>query len=211
MEFDANKEKCAMRTNEATTDDKFWTELARAGEEGDMKRFNELLDSVGKIKISTVNEYDDDLWTPLMHAVEDGDRKRFEELIADGADVNIGNLEAETYPITLAAEYGREEMFFRLIELGASMDVDQYCCPCCDMWYGFNPADLFVLAMEAGSVKIARYLSFMGVCPWSSTRSLCNCGDTVREAAKTSGNGDFLRRVFTTKELAQAEPRSADD
>lgn len=205
MEFDANKEKYAMRTNEATTDDKFWTELARAGEEGDMKRFNELLDSVCKIKISTVNEYDDDLWTPLMHAVEDGDRKRFEELIADGADVNIGNLEAETYPITLAAEYGREEMFFRLIELGASMDVDQYCCPCCDMWYGFNPADLFVLAMGAGSVKIARYLSFMGVRPWSSTRSLRNCGDTVREVAKASGNVDFIGRVFAAKELAQAE------
>lgn len=206
MEFDANKEKYAMRTNEATTDDKFWTELARAGEEGDMKRFNELLDSVCKIKISTVNEYDDDLWTPLMHAVEDGDRKRFEELIADGADVNIGNLEAETYPITLAAEYGRDEMFFRLVELGASMDVDQYCCPCCNMWYGFNLADLFVYAMRAGSVKIARYLCLMGVRPWSSTRSLRNCGDTVREVAKASGNVDFIGRVFTAKELAQAEP-----
>ena len=195
-----------MRTNKATTDDKFWTELARAGEAGDMKWFNELLDSIGKIQISTVNDFDAGFWTPLMHAVEGGDQKCFEELIADGADVNMGDLESETYPITLAAEYGREEMFFRLIELGASMDVDQYCCPCCDMRYGFNPADLFVLAMEAGSVKIARYLSFMGVRPWSSTRSLRNCGDTVREVAKASGNVDFIGRVFTAKELAQAEP-----
>ena len=177
--------------------DKFWTELSRAGEVGDGKRFNELLDSVGKVQISMINEYDDDFWTPLMHAVEDGDMKRFEELIADGADVNIGNLEAETYPITLAAEYGRDEMFFRLIELGASMDVNQYCCPCCDMWYGFNPADLFVYAMMAGSVKIARFLRSKGVRPWS-TRYY---GETVLQSAKASGREDFLKSVFTESEL----------
>lgn len=191
-----------MKANEVTAGDKFWTELSRAGEEGDMKRFNELLDSIGKITVSTVNEYDDDFWTPLMHAVKDGDPRCFEELIADGADVNMGDLETETYPITLAAEYGREEMFFRLIELGASMDVDQYCCPCCDMWYGFNPADLFVLAMESGSVKIARYLRFMGVRPWS-TRYY---GETIRQSAKVSGKEDFLKSVFTESELAQQGP-----
>ncbi|MCR5840098.1 MAG: ankyrin repeat domain-containing protein [Kiritimatiellae bacterium] len=195
-----------MKSNDTTADDKFWTELSRAGEVGDRKRFNELLDSVGKVQISMVNEYDDDFWTPLMHAVEDGDMKRFEELIADGADVNIGNLEAETYPITLAAEYGHDEMFFRLIELGARMDVNQYCCPCCDMWYGFNPADLFVYAMEAGSVRIARYLYFMGVRPWSETRSLWACDRTVIEAAAVSGKMGFIKAIFAESELARQKP-----
>ena len=207
---DSNEEKRAMKSNDTTADDKFWTELSRAGEVGDGKRFNELLDSVGKVQISMVNEYDDDFWTPLMHAVEDGDMKRFEELIADGADVNIGNLETETYPITLAAEYGRDEIFFRLIELGASMDVDQYCCPCCDMWYGFNPADLFVLAMEAGSVKIARYLHFMGVRPWSKMRSLGSCGRTVMEVAAASGKMGFIKAIFTERELAQKGKREVN-
>ena len=195
-----------MKVNETTADDKFWMALSRAGEEGDMKRFNELLDSIGKITVSTVNEYDDDFWTPLMHAVKEGDPRCFEELIAEGADVNMGDRETETYPITLAAEYGREELFFRLIELGASMDVDHYCCPCCDMWYGFNPADLFVLAMEAGSMKIARYLRFMGVRPWSKMRSLGSCDSTVMEAAAASGKMEFVKAIFTESELAQQEP-----
>ena len=150
-----------------------------------------------------INDYDDDFWTPLMHAVEDGDMKRFEELLAEGAHVNMGNVEGETYPITLAAEYGRDEMFFRLVELGANMDVDEYCCPCCNMWYGFSPADLFVYAMESGSMRIARYLCSKGVRPWSHTRSMCSGGATVREVAKAHKKEDFLKSVFTEKELVQ--------
>ena len=156
-----------------------------------------------------INDYDDDFMTPLMHAVEDGDMKRFEELLAEGAHVNMGNVEGETYPITLAAEYGRDEMFFRLVELGANIDIDQYCCPCCNMWYGFNPADLFVYAMEAGSLGIARYLRSKGVRPWSHTRSMYSDGAAVREVAKAHKKEDFLRSVFTESELAQQAP-SAD-
>jgi len=156
-----------------------------------------------------INDYDDDFWTPLMHAVEDGDMKRFEELLAEGAHVNMGNLEAETYPITLAAEYGRDEMFFRLVELGAEIDIDQYCCPCCNMWFGFNPADLFVYAMEAESLGIARCLRSKGVRPWSHTRSLRSDGATVLEVAKVHNKEDFLKSVFTESELAQQAP-SAD-
>ena len=148
-----------------------------------------------------VNEFDDDFWTPLMHAVEDGDMERFESLVAGGANINLGNMEEETYPITLAAENGREEMFFSLVELGANLDVECYCCPTCDMWYCFNKADLFCAAIESGSVRIARYLRFMGVRPWSRTRSMRINGKTVFGFAKELGREDFLKSVFSVSEL----------
>ncbi len=149
-----------------------------------------------------INEFDDAFWTPLMHAVEDGDMVRFENLVAAGADVNLGNREAEEWPIVIAAENGREEMFFRLVELGAKLEVDEYCCPTCDMWYGFKKADLFCAATESGSARIARYLRFMGVRPWSKTRSMAYGGQTVREFAKLHNKGAFLATVFSDSELA---------
>lgn len=149
-----------------------------------------------------INEFDDDFWTPLMCAVEDGDMKRFENLVAAGADVNLGNREAEEWPIVIAAENGREEMFFRLVELGAKLDVDEYCCPACDMWYGFKQADLFCGAIESGSTRIARYLRFMGIRPWSRTRSMACGGQIVREFAKSCNKEEFLATVFSNSELA---------
>lgn len=148
------------------------------------------------------NEYDSEFWTPLMHAVEDGDSERFEALIAAGADVNMGDMEAEQYPVTIAVENGREELFFRLVEHGAKLDVWEYCCPCCDMWYGFNLADLFVYAMESDSLRIARYLRFLGVRPWSRSKSMDHGSRTVRESGKNRGKDDFLRAVFTPAELS---------
>ena len=149
-----------------------------------------------------INEFDDAFWTPLMHAVEDGDMERFENLVAAGADVNLGNREAEEWPIVIAAENGREEMFFRLVELGAKLEVDEYCCPTCDMWYGFKKADLFCAATESGSTRIARYLCFMGVRPWSKTRSMVYGGQTVREFAKLHNKEASLATVFSNSELA---------
>ena len=149
-----------------------------------------------------INEFDDNFWTPLMHAVEDGDKERFESLVVAGADVNLGNREAEEWPIVIAAENGREEMFFRLVELGAKLDVDEYCCPTCDMWYGFKQADLFCGAIESGSTRIARYLRFMGVRPWSKTRSMAYAGQTVCEFAKLHNKEEFLATVFSDFELA---------
>ncbi len=151
---------------------------------------------------TAINEFDDDFWTPLMHAVEDGDMERFENLVAAGANVNLGGREAEEWPIVIAAENGREEMFFRLVELGAKLDVDEYCCPTCDMWYGFKQADLFCGAIESGSTRIARYLRFMGVRPWFRTRSMACGGQTVREFAKLRNKEEFLATVFSDSELA---------
>lgn len=148
------------------------------------------------------NDFDDDFWTPLMHAVEDGDMERFENLVAEGADVHLGNMEAEEWPIVIAAKNGREEMFFRLVELGAKLDVDEYCCPTCDMWYGFKQADLLCGAIESESTRIARYLRFMGVRPWSRTRSMVYGGQTVREFAKLHNKEAFLATVFSNSELA---------
>ena len=152
---------------------------------------------------TTINDFGDEFWTPLMHAVEDGDMERFENLVAAGANVNLGNLEEETFPITIAAENGREEIFFRLVELGAKLDVDEYCCPTCDMWYGFNLADLFDAAVESGSVRIARYLHVMGVRPWSKARSMDRSGQSVRELAKKRNKENFLLSVFSPSELEQ--------
>ena len=151
---------------------------------------------------TTINDFDDEFWTPLIHAVEDGDMERFENLVAAGANVNLGNLEEEKFPITIAAENGREEIFFRLVELGAKLDVDEYCCPTCNMWYGFKQADLFCGAIESGSTRIARYLRFMGVRPWSRTRSMACGRQTVREFAKLRNKEEFLATVFSGSELA---------
>lgn len=148
-----------------------------------------------------INEFDEDFWTPLMHAVEDGDMERFEILVVAGADVNLGNCESEEWPIVIAAENGREEMFFRLVELGAKLDVDEYCCPACDMWHGFKQADLFCGAIESGSTRIARYLRFMGVRPWSRTRSMAYGGQNVREFSKVRNREEFLATVFSDFEL----------
>lgn len=155
---------------------------------------------------TTINDFDDEFWTPLMHAVEDGDMERFENLVAAGANVNLGNLEEEEWPIVIAAENGREEMFFRLVELGAKLDVDEYCCPTCDMWYGFNLADLFDAAVESGSVRIARYLHVMGVRPWSKARSMARSGQSVRELAKKRSKENFLLSVFSPVEFEQMGP-----
>ena len=180
-------------------DAEFWDPVIKAAEGGDLKRFGRLLDDADKIPVKKdINEYDDEFWTPLMHAVEDGDMVRFEAFVSAGADVNKGDMESETYPITLAAEHGREEMFFRLVELGAKLNVDEYCCPTCDMWYGFRPADLFVYAASSGNVRIARYLRFMGVRPWSTTRSMHNAGRRVRELVPA----EFMEKVFSKRELA---------
>ena len=177
-------------------DAEFWDPVIKAAEGGDLKRFGRLLDDADKIPVKKdVNEYDEHFWTPLMHAVEDGDMVRFEKLIEAGANVNVGDLESETYPITLAAELGREEMFFRLVELGAKLDVDEYCCPTCDMWYGFNLADLFVLAAQAGSVKIARFLWDMGVRPESNCRSMCTGGQKVQEILAGKNGEAILREM----------------
>ena len=152
-----------------------------------------------------INDFDSDFWTPLMHAVEDGDKERFESLIAAGADVNLANMEAEQYPITIAADSGREYMFFRLVELGAKLEVEEYCCPVCDMWYGFNQADLFDGAMFSGSIRIAKYLRSCGVRPWSKTRSLGGGGWTIRQLAEWRHSEKFLASVFTQLELSSRQ------
>ena len=153
--------------------------------------------------MKTINpdEYDSHMWTPLMHVVEDGDMERFEALVAAGAGVNVGYLEGECYPITIAAEYGQDELFFRLVELGADLTADIYCCPTCDMWYGFNKADLFAYAMESGSIRIARFLRFLGVRPWSRMRSMNRGGQTLLELATDEKARAFLAAVFTPAEL----------
>ena len=191
-----------MNGNDDKRDGRFWSELAMAGEAGDAKNFSKLLEYGDGIHLKTVDDYDDEFWTPLMHAVEDGDMSRFEQLLNEGADVNKGNIEAEIYPITIAAEHGREEMFFRLIEQGAKIDVDQYCCPTCDMWYGFNPADLFVYAANTGSVRLCRYLRLMGVRPWSALRSMFFGDCTVGEMLGKPEQKALMKEVFTEKELS---------
>ena len=104
-------------------------------------------------------------------------------------------------PLMHAVGDGDMERFESLVELGANLDVERYCCPMCDMWYCFNKADLFCAAIESGSVRIARYLRFMGVRPWSRTKSMRINGKTVREFAKELGRKDFLKSVFSVSEL----------
>ena len=157
-----------------------------------------------------VNDFDSDFWTPLMHAVEDGDKERFESLIAAGADVNLGNVEGEQYPITIAAETGREDLFFRLVELGAKLEVEAYCCPACNMWYGFNQADLFDSAMFSGSIRIATYLRSCGVHPWSKTRSMGSGEWTIRQLAEWRHSEAFLASIFTPLELSSRQDESDD-
>jgi hypothetical protein len=141
-----------------------------------------------------VNDFDSDFWTPLMHAVEDGDKERFESLIAAGADVNLGNVEGEQYPITIAAE----------------LEVEAYCCPVCNMWYGFNQADLFDSAMFSGSIRIATYLRSCGVRPWSKTRSMGSGEWTIRQLAEWRHSEAFLASIFTPLELSSRQDESDD-
>ncbi len=198
----ARKGEIGMSDGDKEYDADFWEPLIQAADAGDLKLFGRLLDDVGRIKIKEdVDKFDEHGWTPLMHAVEDGDAERFEKLIAAGANINVGDLESETYPITLAAEHGREEMFFRLVELDAKLDVDRYCCPTCGMWYGFRPADLFVYAAGAGSLRIAHYLRLMGVRPWSATRSWGHGKLTIRELLSTPEEKVFMAKVFSGEEL----------
>jgi len=168
-------------------------------------------DVMGTNADSDPNAVDGGLWTPLMHAIEDGDTERFERLLAAGADVNYMGTEAECSPIRTAAECGREDMFLRLVELGAVLEREEYCCPVCGMWHGFNKATLFEAAMGNGCKRICRYLHLMGTKaddkPRGSDEALVAAAKRLGQTAmlKELGMLRSVRRVPHWDDLLSAE------
>lgn len=102
------------------------------------------LDEVKKLLADGVNvdEWNCYGWNALMLSIEFERREVFDYLISNGANVDIMATEWELTPLLIAAMYHRVEMFFKLIELGARVEREQYCCPTCDTTYYVTLQDM---------------------------------------------------------------------
>jgi len=76
--------------------------LIRAIEFGDCEEFLELVPIQENIN---ENDSDFDEWTPLMYAIQENSFKMVKVLVEAGADVNLGGVESDEFPLNWAA-YG---------------------------------------------------------------------------------------------------------
>ena len=126
---------------------------------------------------------DDPLWPALMSAAEAGDLPRCKQLVSEGADINCFVKEGEASALTVALENGHEDVFFWLLDRGAKLEHEQYCCDVCGMTYEITREMLLKSAITGGCVKAIESLIARGA-DWDKRD---HSGETPREYAKRIG------------------------
>ena len=140
-------------------------------------------------------DLDGSWWSPLMFAIESAREDIFYLLLEHGADVNYCAIEQEQYPLEVAAQNGRTNMFFELVRRGAKLGWECY-DEAINYTFGYSKEELLSDAIFSRNETIARFLLEQG-CDLNS-RLLPN-GESVREFAKRENALDFLEQVESKK------------
>ena len=122
----------------------------------------------------------DPFWPPLMSAAEAGDLSMCKQLVSEGADINCFVMESEASVVTVALENGHENVFFWLLDHGAQLEHEQYCCDVCGMTYEITKESLLESAITGGCVNAIEALVARGA-DWDRRDQY---GETPREFAK---------------------------
>ena len=123
-----------------------------------------------------------------LYAAERGDVRSLELLIDEGADINDFAMESEQSPLSVALENGRDDAALWILDHGAKLYVERYCCDVCNMTYSIGPEGLLEAAVTGGCHKSARRLMKLGANP---DKPDCH-GETPRQFAQRVGKSGFF-------------------